>query len=500
MTKKTLLLLTCLVVTLASAAQLKTIRYEPDDTDFTNPERGFYIPSGTRSSKFVPLDIRQLLQYRKQPQKLGSATYSVNVSLLYRGYELDDFVNKPLSADFLKNLQSDFDVVRKAGLKMILRFAYTNTTHGGDCTDEYKICPPYGDAPREVTFNHISQLKPLLKKNADVIAVLQEGFIGIWGENYFTDHWGDASTSELKIIADSSWAHRNQLLKALLDAMSDSRMVQVRTPQIKQRFVYGVAATVTSAPLNEKTIFTKKDAARVGFHNDCFLASEDDYGTFYDYGNSAGKRDTANKRLRNYFEADSRYVAVGGETCDDAYSPQNDCAPFGIAEQEMASMHYSYLNAAYNNQVNNDWDSLGCMKAIKQKLGYRLVLKKNVFPISVSQGGKLPVQINMANIGFAAPYNPRPVQLVLRNKQNGKTFTLLFNTSVKRWYTGNIRLKQSFSLPKGITAGQYELLLNLPDGYASLQNDPSYSIRLANTDVWEPATGYNKLLHVVEVK
>jgi len=499
MIKQILLIIACFATTVASA-QLKTIRYQPDDSDFTNPERGFYIPSGTKSGKFVPLDLKQLQQYRKQPQKLGSASYSVNVSLLYRGYELDNFIDKPLSAEFLKNLQADFDAVRKAGLKMILRFAYTNSTHGGDCTDEYKICPPYGDAPREVTFNHIRQLKPLLKKNADVIAVLQEGFIGIWGENYFTDHWGDASTSELKIIPDSSWVHRNQLLKALLEAMPESRMVQVRTPQIKQRFVYGATATVNSAALNEKTILTKKDAARVGFHNDCFLASEDDYGTFYDYGNSSGKRDTANKRLRNYFEADSRYVAVGGETCDDAYSPQNDCAPYGIAEQEMASMHYSYLNAAYNNQVNNDWDSLGCMKSIKQKLGYRLVLNKTIAPASVSRGGQLALQIEFENIGFAAPYNPRPVQLVLRNKQSGKTFTLLFNTSVKKWYTGNIRLKQSFSLPKGITAGQYELLLNLPDGFASLQKDPFYSIRLANAGVWEPATGYNKLLHMLEVK
>ena len=128
--------------------------------------------------------------------------------------------------------------------------------------------------------------------------------------------------------------------------------------------------------------------ARVGFHNDCFLASTDDYGTFYDYGNSVSKKDTGNFILRKYFEADSRFLAVGGETCDDAFSPQNDCAPFGHAEKEMAAMHYSYLNAAYNNQVNNDWDSLGCMKSIKQKLGYRLVLKNASFPKIATKGNK----------------------------------------------------------------------------------------------------------------
>lgn len=43
-------------------------------------------------------------------------------------------------------------------------------------------------------------------------------------------------------------------------------------------------------------------------------------------------------------------------------------------------MHYSYLNADYNNQVNNDWDSLGCMKSIKEKLNYRLLLKNASLP------------------------------------------------------------------------------------------------------------------------
>src|SRR5213076_2704217 len=157
-------------------------------------------------------------------------------------------------------------------------------------------------------------------------------------------------------------------------------------------------------------------AARIGFHNDCFLASADDYGTFYDIGNSSTKRGPATATLRQYMAQDSRYTAVGGETCDDAFSPQNDCAPLGRAEQEMALMHYSYLNASYNTQVNNDWDSLGCLKSIKQKLGYRLVLKNASFPKLAAKGRNFTVQIQLENIGYASPFNPRPVQLILRNK------------------------------------------------------------------------------------
>src|SRR5690606_17462643 len=136
--------------------------------------------------------------------------------------------------------------------------------------------PPYGDAPVHIVLQHVQQLKPLLHKNADVIAVLQEGFIGIWGENYFTDYFGDASDNGAGVILDSNWQHRNRLLQALLDALPATRTVQVRTPQIKQRFVYGPRASINAAPLTEKEFLHGGYASRVGFHNDCFLASPDD--------------------------------------------------------------------------------------------------------------------------------------------------------------------------------------------------------------------------------
>lgn len=495
---KQLLFILLLAAALQLNAQTARITYKETDAVFANPERGFYIPLGTTASNFHLLDEAKLKAYRGQPQKLHGASYTIHVSLIYRAYELDIFKDKPLSDEFLLNLQKDFDAVRNAGLKMVLRFAYTNATHDGDCKDEYKICPPYGDAPRDVVFNHVKQLKPLFQKNADVIAVLQEGFIGIWGENYFTDYFGCATDDGAGRVPDSSWGHRNKLLNYLLDAMPKDRMVQVRTPQIKQRYVYGARSALSLPGMLLKQAYSKTDIARIGFHNDCFLASADDYGTFYDYGNSVSKRDTANFRLRAYFEADSRYVAVGGETCDDAYSPQNDCAPFGIAEKEMAAMHYSYLNAAYNNQVNNDWDSLGCMKSIQQKLGYCFVLKKASLPRKAHKS--FTVELRLENKGYASAFNPRPVQLVLRNQQNGNIIQFNFNTSIQKWFPGKILLKQQFVLPAGIAKGAYELLLNLPDGYKSLQSNPAYSIRLANDNLWEPATGLNDLKHILIVE
>lgn len=474
-----------------------SIYYIEDEEDFANPERGFYVvgegaPGNLSSEKLEKLRTEYSIKTR-------SANYALSVTLVYRDYLLGDFVDSDISEAYLTKIQEDFKAIRKAGLKAILRFAYINRSKKGDCPDG-SICPPYGDAPKEIILKHIAQLEPILRENSDVIAVLQQGFIGIWGENYFTDYFGDASSNGDGVILDHFWEDRNEVLKHLLDAMPKSRMVQVRTPQMKQRFVYGPKAPVTSAPLTSKAAFSQSDEARIGMHNDCFLASADDYGTYNDNGNSSSPSRSANEVLRKYFEADSRYTAIGGETCDDAYSPQNDCAPFGHAEQEMAAMHYSYLNANYNNLVNNDWEEQGCMLNIKRKLGYRFVLEKAAFPSRIKSGNSFKTQIQLKNIGYASPFNPRDVELVLRNTKTNELTLLPLSVNVQHWSSGIIELNRSVTLPKNLQEGQYELLLNLPDADSSLRNRPEYSIRFANINTWEPETGFNKLHHILIVE
>jgi hypothetical protein len=44
------------------------------------------------------------------------------------------------------------------------------------------------------------------------------------------------------------------------------------------------------------------------------------------------------------------------------------------------------------------------------------------------------------------------------------------------------------------------MYLSMPDKYSSITARPEYAIRLANTDVWDAVTGYNKLLATIKVK
>jgi len=477
-----------------------TVTYQESARDFPNPERGFYHPSDTRASAFEALSEEKLKEYRN-PSRTANATYDVVSTLIYRDFVLDKFKSSPIDEATLTSIGGDFNTVRKAGLKMIVRFTYTLETKAGSCPDK-AICPPYGDAPKNIVLGHIGQLKPLLQQHADVIAFVQMGFIGIWGENYYTDYFGDASAnSKDGKLLDQNWQDRAEVLKALLDATPKEIMVQVRTPQTKQRQVYGVNSAVTSAPLTDAEAFTGSDKSRIGFHNDCFISSPDDYGTYDDYGNSSTPHKSETTALKSYFAADSKYVVVGGETCSDDYSPQNDCAPAGIAEKEMRDMHYTYLNTSYNNNVNNDWVDGGCMDNIKKNLGYRFVLRSAVLPSTISKDEPLKIKITLENTGYASPVNARPVQLILRSTTDKKTYALAVDTDVRKWYSGETVLDTSVSPgTASIPAGTYELLLSLPDAHASIAQRPEYAIRLANNDIWESETGYNKLNHRIEIR
>lgn len=165
----------------------------------------------------------------------------------------------------------------------------------------------------------------------------------------------------------------------------------------------------------------------------------------------------------------------------------------------MRMMHYSYLNASYNNDVNNDWDSLGCMKSIKEKLGYRFVLEKAAVSKTIHPGKKFTLEADLRNDGYASPYNARPVKLIMMN-ETGNIFSIDLAANIQKWSSDNIHISEKLELPANVPQGSYHLFFNLPDGYKSLANNPAYSIRLANTDVWQSSTGYNDLQLRVTVR
>ncbi len=473
---------------------VKQISYSISNEDFPNPERGFYRATYTSASNYTLLQEENLVSYRagNTPQ---SATYSTKSTLIYRNFVLNDFINSDISQEFLDNIQTDFNTVASAGFKMIVRFSYTITPNSGNCADG-NVCPPYGDASKERVLAHINQLSPVLTSNSHLIATLQMGFIGIWGENFYTDYFGDSSENGTnKKLIDENWQDRIEVLKTLLDVTPKTMMIQVRYPQMKQRFVYGINAPTSSEALIMSEAFSGSDKARIGFHNDCFLASEDDLGTYFDYGNSATSPKPDIQAVKKYVMDDGVYVPVGGETCSDAFSPQNNCSG---ALSNLQDLHYSFLNAEFNNEVNNDWESGGCIEDIKRNLGYRFSLSSGAFSEKVTVGEKLNFELTINNTGYTTPYHERRIYVVFRNTSTKVEYSI--NTQLDaRNISSSLKIQESFDLPNGIVSGNYQLFLHFPDGGNELLNNPLYSIQLANTNVWESDTGYNNLNHTVLV-
>ena len=479
-----------------SGQGLVTNFYTISDDDFANPERGFYIQADSYASAPSPVPSN-LAAIRLNGNNSPGNTYTAKISLLLRLFYLDTFVNSPISSNFLNSIQADFDSIRAQGAKAIVRFAYNQ--------DQTR---PFAEPTKARILSHIQQLAPLLKKNSDVTAVMQEGFIGAWGEGYFTDIFytnGQARTQ--------NWIDRADVLDGLLSALPMERMIQVRTPQIKQKYVYGPTAATGSAPISSTEAFTGSGAARIGFHNDCYLADSTDEGTFsdYDFGVGTSPQDIAN--LRNYLAQETRCAPMGGETCA-VNPPTDDCAQAGgNADTDMARSHYSFLNQGYNAAVNDNWVQGGCIEYIKRRLGYRLELISGIFRTEAQPGQAIPLTLTMENTGFASPFNPRGIELILRNAGTGQKFfaALSRDTDARRWLPGtNHVINTQLLLPPDMPPGDYELLLNLPDPAPSLYGSIPYSIRLANSnavssanavlgDVWEASTGYHDLRQTLTI-
>lgn len=423
------------------------VNYAGSNEDFNNPERGFYQQVDCSSG---PLNAAHLRNYRNVRHQ----------SLVMCAFILSEALDGPIRPATLALFQRQMDAVRQAGMKVVLRFAYNYTDNAQD-------------ARRELLIIHLDQLRPYLDRNSDIIAVVQAGFIGSWGEWANSRHYGSGTLTE------QNWRDRKLVFDKLLEVLPENRMVQLRTPDFKYRLA-------GAGVLTSKDAFRRTPSARTGHHNDCFLASKNDWGT-YRLLSPAGP---------DYLEADTAFVPMGGETCH--YNPpRSDC---DSALREMARFHWSYLNSQFHEEVLKTWQVQGCDVDIERRLGYRISLRHGIFDRSAIAGGPLHLLLTLQNDGWAAPFNPRAVDLILRNRKDGVAHSIPLGVEPRLWLPGrSIVLRKTVALPVSLPAGDYDLFLHLPDPAPSLRDRSEYAIRLANGGIWEASTGYHWLGATVEV-
>jgi len=447
--------LLAVILTSAVAAELP-LTYEASAEDFANPERGFFVQrSFNRSRAGGALNVDDLRAARGK-----------QIALVRMLYPLREFREAPIPAELLATITADFSRAREAGFKVIPRFSYSSA-----------IGQP--DASLDRILAHIEQLKPILRTNADVIAFFEAGFAGAWGE------WHSSTNGLFNDGPGVRWPQVNDktraILMKLLEALPSDRMVAVRCPRFKWAF-FG------EAPLSAKDGFCGSPKARTGAINDCLLASPDDMGTYTD----------RMAEEKAFFHQDNLFVPQGGETCSAgaAAQPFIGCAN---ALKEMEYLRYNTLNMDYNRKVLGVWETGGCLPEIRRRMGYRFRLVDAQIPKRVKPGSALEMSFRVTNDGWANLYNPRPVELILRNKSAGKMYRLALADDPRLWMPGEtITVKVSAGIPVA-ASGSYEVLLRLPDAGANLKNRPEYAVRFANQGLWEPETGMNSLKWSLDV-
>jgi Domain of unknown function (DUF4832)/Domain of unknown function (DUF4874) len=441
----------------ANVPMLQTINFEPSSEDFPNPERGFFVQSA--------YDQKQGWGIEPQTVEQLKAMRAKNFSLLRMYYILEPWRESKLPIELLKRIELDFSRAREAGIKVIPRFAYNFGM--------------FADATQSRVLAHLTQLAPVLRKNADVIAFMEAGFVGAWGE------W-HSSTNGLMNNDGSVNQASSSIVKKELSILPRSRTVAVRTPSYK-------FALASNQALDVKKAFNGTAQARIGAHNDCFLASENNWGTY------------KNRQLEmDFYHQDNLFVPQGGETCNSA----DDAKPYIGCEnslKELSYLRFSTLNIGFEEGVLNGWSTGDCLNEIKQKLGYRLRLLEAKIPDRVKPGSSLKLELQITNDGFAAPYNPRLLELQLQQVGTGKVFKVKLrgghtkNQDPRFWQPGQTyTVKLEVGVPQQLQPGDYRVLLALPDPEPSLYPRAEYAIRLANQNTWQSG-GANDLLHTVKL-
>lgn len=427
-------------------AGLTVVSFEEIEGDVINPERGFYYPY-EGGGEYNTLTASAVKSKRNQGH-----------TVLYVQYVLPKYMSKDIPQNILDNIQKDMDGLRAGGAKCVLRFCYKQ--------NESESNKPW-DPEEKWVMRHIEQVQPILQKNEDVIMVFQAGYVGVWGEWYYSDHFGMNPKSY------EDYQPRRRVLDAMLAALPESRQVAVRTPDFKLG-MYGIGVKDT---LTAQTGHSGSTLSRIGGFNDCFMSSADDWGTY------------ASSSSREFWNGDTRYTFMGGETCAVQQSSTGNFCDCGPSIRDMEDYHWTYLNISYNTKVLNVWKKGGCYDEVKRRLGYRIVLEKVLHTPEAVAGAPYKVAMYLRNDGFSAFQNPREARLVFVD-QEGKETVFDLGSDPRSWHPGRYRIEKEITLP----AAKGTLYLHLADPL--LPDRPEYSAALANKDVWNSSKGYNKLLDI----
>lgn len=389
--------------------------------------------------------------------------------------------------------------------------------------EESDLCGIPGHENKNWVQYHLWQLEDVFSEFEDCIMAVKGGFFGPWGEMH--------SSSYARTAEGYHW-----LLEALLDYVPASRSILVHAGGVMawHNVEYGTDYSFTNlmpAPARGTP------AQRFGMFNDSYSAGSSG-GSYNDNGSLSEGYPFIGTGDQDDFDRNATLTWIrnqnnfyGGETVgpgsDDNIYPRFPNVPY-----EAAYARTTHLNTGYNQRTYKLWGDFvynkknvtapfspphdgvtrtaffdplyngrNGMEYMRDRLGYRLVLREANASEYVDQNGTLRFEGKIQNVGFGNVVNKKNVSIILKAKDGSNTYTALTNLDARDWRpdldsgADNTAAWRdlNFSINMGafgeLPRGHYDIFMKINDPKETSTN--RRCIQFANHDIWNTSLGAN---------
>jgi hypothetical protein len=370
---------------------------------------------------------------------------------------------------------------------------------------------------------HLWQLGHVFSEFDDCIMAVKAGIFGPWGEMH--------SSSYARTKEGYHW-----LLKALLGYVPASRSILAHAGGVmawnnveyntNYSFKHLMPAPAPGTP-----------AQRFGMFNDSYSAGSNS-GGYNDNGSlsegyaliGTGNADDFNRNAAlTWIRNQNNFY--GGETvgpgADDNIYPRFPNVPY-----EAAYAQTTHLNTGWNHRTYKLWgdfvynrenvtapftpphdgvtrtaifdplyDGRSGMEYMRDRLGYRLVLREAKASEWVKQNGTLTFQGKIQNVGFGNIVNKKRVTVILKPKNGAEFYTVATNIDARDWRPDldsraenkaawrNLNFSVDMRALGKIPPGDYDIFLKINDPKETSNN--RRCIQFANHGIWNNSLGAN---------
>jgi hypothetical protein len=481
----------------ASPLVLQALDYTENPVDIPNPNRGFYRPEGyvipvdSGTPGFPDLGAiisgtTVFVNTRIVYMEFDLRNFSSNAPLT--GMPIgpwsadgdlppDYGTTQPLTPAALDYVRAALQRVRESEAVAIVKFNYdgrgfTYNNRGGynqfihDCEPgapkgrvwyetgvpgESDLCGIPGHEDKNWVQYHLWQLGDVFSEFEECIMAVKGGIFGPWGEMH--------SSSYTRTAEGYHW-----LLKALLGYVPASRSILVHAGGVMawHNVEYGTDYSFTNlmpAPARGTA------AQRFGMFNDSYSAGS--RGSSYDDNGSLSE---GYRLIGGDFDRNAALIWMrnqnnfyGGESVGPG-SDDNIYPRFPNVLYEAAYAQTTHLNTSWNRRTYKLWGDFvyneenvtapftpphdgvtrtvvfdpvyngrNGMEYMRDRLGYRLVLREAKVSEWVKQNGTLRFEGKIQNVGFGNVVNKKNVSIILKAKDGFNTYTALTNLDARDW-------------------------------------------------------------------